>query len=115
MDRANISTRALLTAALTLLAVSFALAQQPIAENAPAEKVYKNIQVLKGTPANQLIQAMHLIKADVGLDCEDCHIASDRSADTLKPKLIARDMWRMMNEINKNSFQKKQMVTCYTC
>jgi hypothetical protein len=98
-----------------LLAALFARAQQQPAENATAEQVYKNIQVLKGTPANELIQAMHLVKADVGLDCEDCHDPKDRAADTLRPKEVAREMWRMMMEINKNTFQGRQMVTCYTC
>jgi hypothetical protein len=102
-------------ALMVLLIVSFACAQQANPENATAEQVYKNIQVMKGTPANQFIQSMHLIKADVGLDCEDCHVESDRSLDTLEPKKIARDMMRMVNELNKNSFQGKQMVTCYTC
>lgn len=99
---------------LLVMAISTA-AQQAPGPNAPAEQVYKNIQVLKGVAAGDVIQAMHLIKADVGLDCEDCHEEKDRSLDTLKPKLVARDMWRMMMDLNKNMFQGKQMVTCYTC
>jgi hypothetical protein len=35
----------------------------------PAEQVYKNIKVMKGVPANQIIQGMHLIKAALGVDC----------------------------------------------
>lgn len=40
----------------------------------PAEQVYKNIKVMKGIPANQIIEGMHFIKAALGTDCEHCHI-----------------------------------------
>jgi photosynthetic reaction center cytochrome c subunit len=90
--------------------------QQPASqEGKAAEEVYKNIKVLKGTPANQLNQSMHLVKAAVGLDCEDCHDPRDRAADTLKMKETARNMWRMMIDLNNNLFQGRQEVTCYTC
>src|SRR5262245_56575473 len=40
----------------------------------PAEQVYKNIKVMKGLPANQIIQGMHLIKAALGVDCTHCQV-----------------------------------------
>src|SRR5262249_33234169 len=39
-----------------------AAAQGAAADDRPAEAVYKNIKALKGTPASQLNQSMHLIK-----------------------------------------------------
>ncbi len=47
-----------------------------------AEQVYKNIQVLKGVPAEQLNDAMHVIRGAVGVGCEFCHVETDRSLDT---------------------------------
>ncbi len=105
-------------AALTFAATLLAHAQAGVTtanEGKTAEQVYKNIQVLKGIPANDLNPAMHVIKAAVGLDCEDCHEEKDRSADTKKLKLTARKMMQMMIDINKNSFDEEQEVTCYTC
>lgn len=84
-------------------------------EGKTAEQVYKNIQVLKGTPADELVQSMHLLRGAMGVGCEFCHDERDRSADTVPAKATARKMMQMMNDINKNSFGGKQVVTCYTC
>ena len=105
-------------AALILAAVFFAHAQggpPPNPEGKTAEQFYKNIKVLNGTPADQVIESMHLIRGALGIDCEYCHDEMDRASDTKKPKEIARDMMRMMMEINKNNFKGQQEVTCYTC
>ena len=84
-------------------------------EGKTAEQAYKNIKVLTGTPAEQLAPAMHLIRAALGVDCEFCHEEADRSADTKKPKDTARKMIQMMMDLNKNSFNGRQLVTCDTC
>lgn len=39
-----------------------------------AEEQFKNIQVLKGIPADQLIPAMQFITASLGVECEFCHV-----------------------------------------
>ena len=104
--------------ALILAAIFFAHAQggpPPNPEGKTAEQFYKNIKVLNGTPADQVIESMHLIRGALGVDCEYCHDEMDRATDTKKPKEIARDMMRMMMEINKNNFKGQQEVTCYTC
>ena len=38
----------------------------------PAEQVFKNIQVLKGTPANQVVPSMQFIANSLGVECEFC-------------------------------------------
>lgn len=103
--------------ALVLAAVLYVNAQggPPSMEGKTAEQFYKNIKVLNGVPADQVIESMHLIRGALGVDCEFCHEDPDRAADTKKPKETARDMMRMMMEINKNSFKGQQEVTCYTC
>ena len=80
-----------------------------------AEQMYKNIQVLKGTPGAELILSMHFIRAALGVTCDYCHDERDRSADVKKPKQTARQMMSMMFEINKSTFQGRQVVTCFTC
>jgi hypothetical protein len=46
-----------------------------------AEQVFKNIQVLQGTPADQLLPTMRLINLSLGVSCEHCHDAEDMSLD----------------------------------
>ena len=80
-----------------------------------AEEQFKNIQVLKGVPADQLIPAMQFITASLGVDCEYCHDHQAMDSDDKKPKKIARQMVTMMFDIDKNNFDGRLEVTCYTC
>jgi hypothetical protein len=102
-------------AGLALAIACLAAAQRPPAEGQTAEQVYKNIQVLKGTPADQITPTMRVIARDLGVTCEFCHDEMDRSKDDLAPKQTARAMMAMMRDINKNSFGGRTMVTCVTC
>ncbi len=80
-----------------------------------AEEQFKNIQVLKGIPADQLIPGMQFITASLGVDCEYCHDHQAMDSDDKKPKKIARAMMTMMLEIDKNNFDGRLEVTCYSC
>jgi photosynthetic reaction center cytochrome c subunit len=80
-----------------------------------AESVFKNIQVLKGVPADQLIPSMRFITASLGVECSYCHVPEHFEKDDKKPKQIARDMMRMMLTIDKRSFDGYREVTCYSC
>lgn len=82
---------------------------------AAAEAVFKNIQVLKGVPSEQLIPAMKFITASLGVQCTYCHVQDHFDKDDKKPKQIARDMMRMMLAIDKDSFAGNREVTCYSC
>jgi len=106
-----------LAAGLFVLAGGGSLLAQggPAADERTAEQVYKNIKALKGTPASQLNQSMHLIKGALGVDCLYCHIEREWEKDTKAPKAVATQMISMMMEINKAQFGGKQVVTCYTC
>jgi hypothetical protein len=85
------------------------------AKTQPAEQVYKNIQVLKGTPADQLLPAMQLISASLGVHCEHCHVEGAFDKDEKKPKQQARQMIQMMMAINQGNFSGRREVTCYSC
>ena len=80
-----------------------------------AEEAFKNIQVLKGVPADQLIPAMQFITASLGVECDYCHVQGAFDKDEKKPKEIARKMMQMMFAINKENFEGHREVTCYSC
>jgi photosynthetic reaction center cytochrome c subunit len=85
------------------------------ATSKPAEQVYKNIQVLKGVPADQLIPAMQFITASLGVQCDFCHLEKAFEKDEKETKQKARKMMRMMFAINKDNFDGQREVTCYAC
>ena len=80
-----------------------------------AAQQFKNIQVLKDIPADQLIPAMQFITASLGVECEFCHVEGAFEKDDKKPKLTARKMMEMMFAINKENFEGHREVTCYSC
>ncbi len=80
-----------------------------------AEQQFKNIQVLKGVPADQIFPTMQFIAASLGVECEFCHVAGELEKDDKKPKQTARKMMEMMIAINADDFDRHREVTCYTC
>lgn len=80
-----------------------------------AAQAFKNIQVLKDVPANQLIPGMQFIAASLGVECEYCHVENQFQSDDKKPKNTAREMIKMMMTINQENFDGKREVTCYSC
>jgi photosynthetic reaction center cytochrome c subunit len=80
-----------------------------------AEQQFKNIQVLKDIPGDQLIPAMQFITASLGVECEFCHVQGAMEKDDKKQKQTARKMMLMMFAINKDNFEGHREVTCYSC
>jgi len=80
-----------------------------------AGEAFKNIQVLKDIPADQLQPTMQFIAASLGVECEHCHVARAFEKDDKKAKQTARKMIQMMMAINKDSFDGHREVTCYSC
>jgi photosynthetic reaction center cytochrome c subunit len=115
------ATRRVGSVALLVLAGAVALyaAFQAPAQNEPpqktAEQQFKNIQVLKGIPADQLIPTMQFISASLNVECTFCHVEHEFQKDDKKPKQIARKMMQMQMAINANNFEGHQQVTCNTC
>jgi photosynthetic reaction center cytochrome c subunit len=104
-----IVTSAILAAPQTPPATSPAAAPKTAAEQ------FKNIQVLKDIPADQLIPSMQFITASLGVECEFCHVQGAFEKDDKKPKVTARKMITMMMAINKDNFEGHREVTCYSC
>jgi len=85
-----------LASALALM-ILVAQAQSGPVQSVPAgrkmaEEAYKNIQVFKGFPADQVIPAMQFISASLGVDCEHCHVEHAFDKDDKKPKQTAQKM-----------------------
>ena len=80
-----------------------------------AEQQFKNIQALQGTPADQFMPAMQFISASLGVECDFCHVPGKFDSDDKGPKQIARKMIVMTLAINKDSFNGRHEVTCYSC
>ena len=106
---------------LSLMWVATARGQGPVAPRAPmADKVFRNVQVLKGVPVDEFMGMMGIFAAAVGRGCNECHeleASGDwaRYADDTPLKQTARRMVLMMQQINRTNFGGRQLVTCYSC
>ncbi len=103
----------LIGAFLTNSFLTSAQVQTPASKTAAQE--FKNIQVLKDIPADQIIPTMQFIGGALGVDCEFCHVEHAMDKDDKKEKQTARKMIEMELAINKGHFKNEIEVTCYTC
>jgi hypothetical protein len=99
---------------------AFASARGQTAPPPTSDQIFKNIQVLKGIPVDQFMDAMGMFSSSLGYDCASCHspaIKTDRSAFSVTTPLItrARQMITMMNGLNGENFGGRPRVTCFTC
>lgn len=91
-------------------------AQKPATEKSKtAHQAFKNVQILKDIPADQLVPAMQFIAASLGVECDFCHVRDAFEKDDKKPKQTARRMIQMVLAIDQQTFQGRREVTCYTC
>ena len=93
-------------------------------ENEPAEKVFKNIQSMKGMPAGRLVRVMNMgFSRALGVGCLHCHFGQDYSSDEQRPKRAAREMMAMNKMINEHlrglknleGKPEEKFVSCSTC
>jgi hypothetical protein len=84
-----------------------------------SDKVFKNIQVLKGIPVDEFMGTMGVFTTSLSLCCGNCHTGAGTSnpkwEDDPPRKRTARAMISMVQNINKTSFGGRQVVTCWTC
>ena len=92
-------------------------------ENKPAEVVFKNIQMLKGMPAERLLRVMEMGYArSLGVNCTHCHVPDAWDKEDKPTKQITRDMSAMVTVINNEQLKKiknlkgpNSIVNCTTC
>lgn len=91
-------------------------------EKMPADSVFKDIQMLKGMPAERLLGLMNngFSKA-LGVGCDHCHNTQDFASNELPAKEIARQMMTMSGKIREMLAEIKEIktkdahVNCTTC
>jgi hypothetical protein len=96
-------------------------------EKMRADSVFKNLKVIRGKGE---ISAEHLLwmmnwgwSAELGISCSYCHVPGKWESDEIDKKDIARGMWNMRQQINKEimptitgkNYDKNPKVTCITC
>ena len=107
--------------ALWLITATLVTGQTGSVDKTPmAEKVFKNVQVLKGIPVDQFMTTMGFISASLGMTCSDCHVAEsggswEKYADDTELKQTTRKMLVMVSALNRTYFGGKREVTCYSC
>jgi photosynthetic reaction center cytochrome c subunit len=83
------------------------------------EQVQKNIKVLTGLPQSQLIPVMNYMASSLGRRCNYCHVNNngqwDYASDEKPEKSTAREMIKLVLDVNKNTFKGNVEVGCYTC
>jgi hypothetical protein len=92
-------------------------------ENQPAEAVFKNIKILTGVPAGNLVKIMQLgYSRSLGTSCAHCHVTGQWEKDDKPNKQIARDMSNMTHTIIFNQLRiidgikdRNPLVNCTTC
>jgi len=84
-------------------------------EDEPAEKVFKNIEILKGKKASRLPGMMSALTGLLGVNCTYCHVKDKWDSEEKSTKETARKMFRMIGGINNDYFQGQNKVSCWTC
>jgi hypothetical protein len=93
-------------------------------ETDPAEKVFMDVDVLKGFPAGQFLAIMEKgFSRSLGVTCTHCHVPEKWQASDKRQKQAAREMWRLVGTLNNELLPKvkgldpdhKPIVNCTTC
>jgi hypothetical protein len=101
---------------LLALRCEIGIAQQTAQPAKPklAGDAFKNVQVLKNLPEGQFWATMSFFADSLGVNCERCH-ADPFEADKKPEKVKARQMIRMVLDLNARYFDGAPRVTCYSC
>jgi hypothetical protein len=114
-------------AVATLTMVMCVVARVSVSGQAPpvetpqmSESFFKNVQILKGIPVDEFMDAMGMFASSLGYDCASCHspaLYNNRDAFAVTTPAItrARGMILMMNALNRSYFAGEPRVTCFTC
>ncbi len=76
---------------------------------------FRNVTALSDLPADQMGKVMNIMSASLGVNCQYCHEGIDFARENVAHKDIGRKMIEMTLELNKQHFQGRSQVTCFTC
>lgn len=82
-----------------------------------AGEEFKNIKVLNSMPADQMGKVMNQMTASLGVDCKFCHVSNDVDfeKEDSEHKATAREMLKMVFELNKTYFNGRPEINCNSC
>lgn len=92
---------------------SGALAQDE-AGGAESDEPVKNVQIFKGKTRKEIQQIMKGFTIGLGVKCQHCH-AKDYASDEKAEKRTAREMIRMLDEMNEKYSMLEKKASCYMC
>jgi hypothetical protein len=101
--------------------LSFAFFWLSFSAPVSAQEAPKNVQVLKDLSQAELRRAMGFMKTSLGVRCDFCHVNGGPGgpwhfdADAKESKKTARKMIQMVMDINRQNFDGKPVVSCFTC
>jgi hypothetical protein len=81
----------------------------------------KNVQLLTNLSDSQLGTVMDNFTASLGVHCDFCHVRNEQTkawdfpSDDKHEKKAAREMIRMVLDLNEKSFHGHTVIGCYTC
>jgi hypothetical protein len=79
----------------------------------------KNVKLLGDMPVSQFIPVMNYFAASMGRRCNFCHVNNsgqwDYASDAKPEKNTAREMIKMVLDVNKATFKGNTEVSCYLC
>src|SRR5215218_8077124 len=118
-----------LPAAAAAQASAQASAQAAARQSGSAGATRPKLEVLQSLPEAQLFPVMNLVAASLGVRCDYCHVQANPDLsrtpsnlggwvwdrDDKLPKRRAREMMKMVVDLNASRFRGEAKVTCYTC
>src|SRR3954454_3969169 len=81
----------------------------------------KNVQLLTNLSDAQLSLAMNNMSASLGVHCDFCHVFNEQTksldfaSDAKQEKKTAREMIKLVLDLNEKNFKGRPIVGCYTC
>lgn len=81
-------TKRLMPASLIVISAAIlasSLRARPADNSETAQHAYKNVQVLKDIPADDLVPSMQFIAASLGVGCDFCHVRDAFEKDDKPP------------------------------
>src|SRR5258708_29164258 len=102
-------------ATLIALLLCASLPTSATGQGPPAEKKYRNIQVLKGVPAKDVDRIMRAFNRALGVECAFCHVPHQWENESKPEFATARKMFQMVKTLNENQLANTRGVSCWAC
>ena len=111
------SLRRVLPALLILGVVAGGLAIVQTCRAQDEAVTWQNVELLTHVKSKSQMRSLMKEQAKaLGVKCTYCHVKGKFGLDDKKEKVEAREMMRMVNEINAKYFaDEEQGITCWTC